>query len=238
MTRPVVMLALAALALLQVACSKVEDQTKSQGGGSSTSGATPSVPIAAKPVVAPLKTYDGPLGLAKGVPVDFLVKQLQFKEPTSERPNVYMGTPPKPAPGFDSYFVIATSGQGVCKVGAISNVNVVNDSGDQVKSGTDRIAEMVEVKYGKPTKKYDFASQDVYRRNPQFFMMALREDAVTYAYSWTNKAGGTVLPNELAEIEVMAASSEIHKGWVRLLYTFNNDTACGAEIKQQKSANL
>lgn len=227
-----------ATALVLVACNKSQEQTKSLEGSSSTSTATTSLPVAAKPVITPLKTYDGPLGLAMGIPVDILVKQFHFEEPTSESPNVYAGSPPKPAPGFDSYVAIATAGQGVCKIGAIANVNLVNDTGYQIKSETDRIAEMVELKYGKPSKKYDFATQDVYRKNPQFFMMALREDAVTYAYSWTNKSGDTILPNDLAEIEVMAAASETNQGWVRLLYTFNNNTACNAEIKKQKAANL
>ena len=241
MKKSMMVLALVAVAFWQVACNKVENQTKSLGGSSSTLSSTPSLPVAAqpaKPVVAPLKSYDGPLGLAMGIPVDVLVKQLEFEEPTSESPNVYFGAPPKPAPGFNSYFVIATARQGVCKVAAIANVDVVNDSGDQLKSETDRIAEMVELKYGKPTKKYDVALQDVYRRNSQFFMMALREDAVVYAYSWANKSGGTALPNDLAEIEVRAAASAPKKAWVRLLYTFNNNAVCSAEIKKKKSANL
>ena len=189
-----------AMTFLQFDYNKAKEPTKSLGSYSSTSKVTTSTPVVTKTTTAPLKTYDGPLGLEIGIPIDILVNQLQLKELIRGNTNFYSGSPAKHAPSLDSYFVIATQANGVCKVGAIANVNVVNNSGDQIKSETDRIAEMVELKYGKPTKKYDFASQDVYRKNAEFFLMALRQDAVTYAYSWANKSAKSALPSDLIEI--------------------------------------
>ena len=232
-------IALAVVAFVQVGCSKGDESSKpvvSEASSASNATSTPSQ--LAKPPAPPAKNYEGPLGLAMGISTGELVDRFTFKVGDESKPHFYTGTPPKPAPGFGSYFVVATKEQGVCKIMALADVNVVNASGDQIKSETDRIAEMVELKYGKPTKKYDFASQDVYRRNPQFFMMALKEDAVTYAYDWTVKPNSAGLSNDLAEIEVMAMASRIDSGIVRLQYTFTNFNACAEVIKKQKSANL
>lgn len=190
------------------------------------------------PPEIPIKTYDGPLGLAMGISIDELSGKIASAKESESNPNFYTITPPKSAPGFDRFYALATKEDGVCKIIAISEVNVVNDTGDQLKSRVNEIAEMVEIKYGKSHKKYDFARQDVYRRNPQFFMMALKEDAVTYGFDWVNQANKVALPNDLEEINVFANASETSKGWVTLSYTFKNFKSCQDNIKKAKSANL
>ena len=186
----------------------------------------------------PIKTYDGPFGLAMGISINELSGTIASAKALETNPNIYTITPPKPAPGFDRYYVVATKEDGLCKINAISEVNVVNDTGDQLKSRVNEIAEMVELKYGKSHKKYDFARQDVYRRNPQFFMMALKEDAVTYGFDWVTQANKATLPNDLEEINVFANASEMSKGWVSLEYVFNNFKSCQINIKKSKSTNL
>lgn len=187
---------------------------------------------------APIKTYDGPLGLAMGIGVDELLGKIASAKALESNPNIYAITPPKSAPGFDRFYAVATKEDGVCKITAISEVNVVNDTGDQLKSRVNEIAEMVEIKYGKYNKKYDFARQDVYRRNPQFFMMALKEDAVTYGFDWITQAGKATLPNDLEEINVFANASKMSEGWASLDYVFKNFKSCQENIKKNKSANL
>lgn len=238
MIKSVMMLTMAVVVLLQVACSKSEGRAETLKDVPLASTSTASQPTVGQTLKPPLKTYDGPLGLSMGIPVDILTEQLLFKESFSDIPNVYAGVPPKPAPDFDTYHVLATSGQGICRVSAISNVDVVNDNGDQLKSETDRIAEMIETKYGRRTNKFDFATQDVYRKHPQFFLMALRKKAVTYTYTWVNGERNLALPNDLAEIVVQAGASEMGKGWVILTYFFENRTKCDDETKKQKSTNL
>ena len=199
---------------------------------------TPVKEIASQPPEIPIKTYDGPLGLAMGIGINELSGKIASAKQAESNPNYYTITPPKSAPGFDRFYAVATEEDGVCKIVAISEVNVVNDTGDQLISRVNEIAEMVELKYGKAHKKYDFARQDVYRRNPQFFMMALKEDAVTYGFDWVTQANKATLPNDLEEINVFANASEMSKGWVSLGYTFKNFKSCQAHIKKAKSANL
>lgn len=186
----------------------------------------------------PIKSYDGPLGLAMGISIDELSGKIASAKASESNPNIYTITPPKSAPGFDRFYAVATKEDGICKIVAISEVNVVNDTGDQLKSRVNEIAEMVELKYGKSHKKYDFARQDIYRRNPQFFMMALKEDAVTYGFDWLTQSNKATLPNDLEEINVFANASKMSEGWVSLEYIFNNFKSCQANIKKSKSTNL
>ena len=224
-----VLVATAAFLMLG-ACEKVEPQAKDSSPVPQVAS-TPVPPVPAKP--AP-KTYEGPFGLAMGIQIKELVDDLGFKHVVD---TLYSGTPPKPAPGFDEYLVSATPSGGICKVIATKDVKNVSGSGNQLKAATDEIAEMVELKYGKSTKKFDFASQDVYRRNPEFWMMALMKGEVTYLYSWT-KGKALDLPNDIVDIEVVAKSSSINDGFVKLLYSFSNNKACDDEIKRKKSTNL
>ena len=212
------------------ACGKVEPQAKDASSPVQVASA-PAAPVQVKP---PLKTYEGPFGLAMGIQTKELVEDLGFQHRVD---TLYFGTPPKPAVGFDQYLVSATPLGGICKVIATRDVKNVGGSGNQLKAAADDIAEMVELKYGKHTKKYDFASQDVYKRNPEFWMMALMKEEVTYLYAWTK--GKTIdLPNDIREIEVVAISSSINDGYVKLMYTFSNNKACDDEIKRKKSTNL
>ena len=63
------------------------------------------------------------------------------------------------------------------------------------------------------------------------------KDEVTYAYDWT-KGKSFDPPSDITNIEVMARSSSINDGFVRLMYTFSNEKTCIDEVKRKKSSNL
>jgi hypothetical protein len=225
--------------LVLAACSKPEVTPKSAKEVSPPSGNSAKPEVAVAPVTtpfAPIKSYEGPFGLAMGISTSELVDVLGFKV-SPDNPNVYSGTPPKPVTGM-SYIVIATKEQGLCKIAASIDLENINATGDQIKSETDRITEIIEVKYGKHTDKYDFAGQDVYKRNSQYWMMGLKEDAVTYAYAWDGSKKGVHLPNNLIEIFVKAKGVSMSQGYVNISYTFDNKEICAKEIKKQKSSNM
>lgn len=208
---------------------------------SPTEPASASASAAAKPVPSPVaavarKSYEGPFGLAMGILPAELTDTFGFKN-TPDRPSQFDGSPPKPVPDFDSYFAMATPGQGICILGALQQIGVVNATGDQLRERVDNVAEMLKIKYGEYTEKIDFANQDVYRRNSQFWMMALTEGAREYAYSWRAKRNKT-LPNNIRTIEVFARAHEMNSGVVVIKYYFENEEKCQAEKRVQKAANL
>jgi hypothetical protein len=194
-------------------------------------------PPAVKPValkVTPVaKTYDGPFGLASGMSIAE-IQELGFKEVDGVK-DVYFGKAPKPVEGIDDYTVVAAPKAGVCTIQATALVGVVNGSGDQVREKVDGLAEAMEVKYGKPTKKINYYGEDVYKRNPQYWMMGLKEDSVIYGYVWKV---GQQEPNGLKSIEITAGASSSDSGYATIRYRYNNLSLCQKEFKEQKAASF
>ena len=188
-----------------------------------------------QPVVAE-KTYDGPFGLAGKMSTAELAR-LDFK-PLSFNPSLYKGVAPRPMEGINDYVVLATPEAGVCRIMANADVSVVNGSGDQIKEKVDQLAELMATKYGKRSSKTDFANQDVYRRNPEFWMMALTEDSVAYGYTWEAGKTETALPDDLQSIEIFAGATQIRSGWAQIRYNFKNIKDCQESAKKRKAANL
>lgn len=186
------------------------------------------------PVVA--KTYDGPFGLAGGMPVAEL-ERLGFRS-SADAPGLFLGKPPKPLSGAESYAVVATTNAGACRIATRISVPVVNGQGDQLKEKVDQLAETMAIKYGKYSDKVDYIKQDVYRRNPQFWLMGLREDSVLYAYDWSAGKTSKPLPGNLENIEIAAESSSTDSGEVVIRYTFANFKDCRKDMQTKKADNL
>lgn len=97
---------------------------------------------------------------------------------------------------------------------------------------------MMAVKYGKHSDKVDFVKEDVYRRNPHYWMLGLKEESVVYAYDWEAAKIATNLPHMLDNIEIAANASSTSEGYVTVRYTFKNFEKCAEEMRAQKAANL
>jgi hypothetical protein len=182
------------------------------------------------------KVYDGPFGLSHEIPFAE-IENLKFKRMTSGS-SVFTGQPPKPMDGVDEYFLIATPESGVCRISARANVEKVNATGDQLRAKVDQMAEMMAFKYGKHSDKMHYFSQDVYRRNSQFWMMGLSEDSIAYVYTWESKKTSQPLSENLDSIEVMAGAGSTDSGWVSIRYTYKNFDACAKDEKKRKASNL
>ncbi|MBD8725734.1 hypothetical protein IFT43_20430 [Oxalobacteraceae sp. CFBP 13708] len=182
------------------------------------------------------KSYDGPFGLAAGISVAEL-KSMGFEE-SEVTPGVLRGTPPKPFSEPGEYAIVATPEAGLCRIRATFDVATVNGAGDQIKAKVDQLAETLQLKYGKHSTKIDYISRDVYRRNAEFWMMALREDSVVYAYDWSSGKTEQAMPNRLANIEVVANAIDSSSGFAAINYNFDNREACMTEAKKLKAANL
>lgn len=226
---------LIALSWALLGCQKQPSESAAPGVEPTPSKNTPPL-IRTSAAVAPAKQYDGPFGLASGMPISELTR-LGFK-PVETHPGVFTGTAPKPVQGVTEYIVLATPKAGVCRLNARVDVPVVNGSGDQVKSKVDQLAELVAVKYGKHSGKEDYISQDVYRRNPQYWMLGLQENSVFYTYAWQSGKTQQPLPSDMKAIEVAANASATDRAWASIQYTFTNFDACLRENQERKAANL
>ena len=232
-----------ALALLLAACgvlSGCQKQAASTPAATRTAPATTPEKAAAAPASPTLavasKTYGGPFGLAASMPVAELAR-LDFK-PIEANSTIFTGTAPKPMEGIDDYAVLATSETGVCRIMANANLSVVNGSGDQIKARVDQLAELMATKYGKHSSKIDYVGEDVYRRNPEYWMMALKEDSAVYGYTWKTGKTETALPADVDRIEISAGAMRTDSGWAQIRYTFKNMDSCTADNKKRKAASL
>ena len=182
------------------------------------------------------KTYDGPFGLAGKIPVAEL-EQIGFK-PSEGAWGVYFGTPPKPMDGVSDYYIVAGPNTGLCRIRATVNVDLVNDTGDQLKAKVDQLAEMMKIKYGKHSRLIDLARTEAYRRNPQYWMLGLKEESVLYAYDWSLEKGAHPRADGLDNIEISANATSTSKGYAAIQYTYKNFKECTAEMMKQRAANL
>lgn len=183
------------------------------------------------------KTYDGPFGLAMGIPVAELRDVYGF-ERDGEKLGYFEGQPPKPVSGMDRYFAVATKEQGVCKIGAKVIVEITNDFGDQIKAEADRVAELVQLKYGKYTEKVDYIQDDKHKGRSDFWTYDLKRQLNAYSYHWGGGKKGIALPNNIKSIEVVSVATSLSEGYILVSYEFNNFSDCLAEIKKQNSSNL
>ncbi|MBC3920847.1 hypothetical protein H8L32_25505 [Undibacterium sp. CY18W] len=226
------MTVIAAIASLS-ACEKHEEP-KTAASSSATASAVAATTTAAKPAV---KTYDGPFGLAMGISDKEIHEIFGFTN-TAEATHVYTGTPPKLGPGFTKYYVIATPVAGVCRIRAIKVINSVNDRGDQLKEEADNLASLMEEKYGKPSGKYNSIANDIYRRNPQYWMLGLKEKSVVYGYDWEKGKNTAALPNNIDSIDITVTGYSLDSGSVGVTYDMTNFKECEKEYKKAKASNL
>lgn len=213
-------------------CKKQPLESSTQGGGASSAGQqTETLKQVDKPA-----SYDGPFGLAAKISVADL-KKMGFKE-VETHPGLFEGKPPKPLSEPGDYLVVATPDAGVCRIRASFDIDNVNGSGDQLKAKVDRFAETMRMKYGKHSEKINYISQDVYKRNPEYWMMGLKEESVVYAYDWTAGKTEQPLPAGLSNVEIVATALSLSKGYAAINYTFDNKDQCMDEIDKAKAANL
>lgn len=199
-------------------------------------GAVASAKKAVKPASAAAKSHEGPFGLEKGISGAELVSSLGFVRNDDISPFSYSGTPPKPVDDLDTYDLIVTPKAGLCRISAREDVKVVNGSGDQLKAAADRYAAILELKYGSNFDKSEDIREDVYRRNPHFWMQGLQEKSVSYRYLWSN--ADSALPYQLKRVIINVTATDITRGYVTVSYDFDNASECVAEMQAHKASSM
>lgn len=193
-----------------------------------------------KPENTPLKAivYDGPFGLKEGLTAKELVEKFNFLE-INESEGIFIGTPPKPINGYGTYYLIIGKNTGLCKISAIKNIKDVNGQGDQIKYEARALKDLLALKYGEPSKFYDFSTSDTYDRNPQYWMMGLKEESVFFSYYWNEETSKKIdLKNNIKYIKVETSADSYSSGFVILRYVFNNQIECESEFKKSAADNL
>ena len=179
-----------------------------------------------------IKTYDGPFGLTMGISIETLTKDFGFTSDNKE-PLLFNGTPPKPSNFFTSYLIFAGKKTGLCRIAAFTESLEFNDSGDEIKSKADKIAEALSVKYGK-AKNYDYGNE--YTKADLWALSADHGNA-KYSHEWDKKTGQG-FSEGLESISVDVVPQDFRTGFVIVSYDFDNFTECQKEKAELNSSNL
>ncbi|MDO8369135.1 MAG: hypothetical protein Q7S71_00170 [Candidatus Nitrotoga sp.] len=147
----------------------------------------------------PAACYAGPFGLEMGTPLSELSKIMTLKP---DVPYIY-STPlvPKLHPDFDTYQLVVTPNQGLCKVLAYSRLIKTSAYGSELVSKFNTLNENLTLKYGSP-KRYDFVKQGSIWQEPRDWLMGLRKNERTIASIWSNEK--RELPDNINLIQIKA----------------------------------
>ncbi|MFZ6709501.1 hypothetical protein [Undibacterium sp. TC9W] len=191
----------------------------------------------AMPDAAPASTESGPFGLAMAISETELTSKFGFIK-SSKAKHLFEGQPPIPVTDFSDYYAVTAPISGICKVGASRTITAVSGTGEQIKAAADRIAQVLEQQYGKPSLKKDKVKTDIYNRRPQFWMVGLKEGSVSYGYLWANGKTERELPDNILNIIVFAQAHAINRGEVGVSYEFANYADCQKEWRLEKGRKL
>jgi len=209
--------------------------------------------FAATPVLA------GPFGLSQGLPLEEIRKAGTFvaaqTDYTYEAKRLAQGTP-----DFDSYSVLATPKQGLCRIVAFSGDLYTDGYGRQLKTRFHELTSALAGKYGTPRVSLDISKTIDLSRNFGFWNLGgigiddsdwmdallLRKRQLSAEWQGDTGFGDPVgmagsaggLPDSLASIALEGRARSASSAYLRLEYRFRNYGECITELKAKRSANL
>lgn len=186
--------------------------------------------------LAPAAALAGPLGLIKGMTLEQIKKQGNFV-PTKTRFVYQAKALAKGHPDFESYSVLVSPQHGLCKITAIGTDVVTNVFGNQLERKFKDIAGAITRKYGAPGSEFDFLQSGSIWKEPQDWMMGLVKKERVLASFWAAPKN-TDLPDALSVIAVKANPLSSSKGYITLVYEFDNVDECISSVESVDDANL
>ena len=172
-------------------------------------------------------THDGPFGIYMGEPLAEL-------HAVRIGPNLYqVAHPPKPNGDFPTVFVRAFQTTGVCQIMASTSVNTDDPTGERVRSDVDRIAGLLEPKYGPYTKTQDCNDSD--DACERVWTLDKKQGLASYAYNWN--ASKVAKSEGIARITVLAEADSATSTEAGLGYD-SSDEACIAAEKAAEGSGL
>lgn len=178
----------------------------------------------------------GPLGLSKGITLEELKKQGAFA-PGNQQFVYTAKTIANGHPDFDSYTVVLTPEQGLCKIQAVSKDIETSSFGTELEGKYKSLVDAMSGKYGAPRKNYDFLRSGSIWKESQYWMMGLLKKERTLTAFWS-KPENDNLPDSIHSIIVETLALSGSKGYIKLGYEFDNLDACMAVLQAKKNSSL
>jgi hypothetical protein len=192
--------------------------------------------IVAAAFFAAFSAIAGPLGLNKGMTLNELKKQGAFVSGSQQF--VYTAkTITSGHPDFESYTVILTPEQGLCKIQAVSKDIDTSSFGNELQGKYRELVGALSKKYGAPGKDFDFLMAGSIWKEPQYWMMGLLKKERNLDAFWS-KPENNDLPDSLGSVALNTYALSGSKGFIKLIYDFDNIDACMEVLKSKKNSSL
>jgi hypothetical protein len=163
----------------------------------------------------------GPFGLDFGAPITNtkIVRQVDA--------TTYYISPPEPNSEFESYAVVATPNDGICKIIGIGKTHI--GAGEtEIRAAFDSLTSALTLKYGTPSNSFDFLHVGAIWKNPGEFAMSLRQHERSLVSFWDL---GITNTNQIGSILLEADGTARDKTFLRLGYEGRNYKSCRAADK-------
>jgi hypothetical protein len=185
---------------------------------------------------ASFSAFSTPLGMSKGMSLEDLKKQGDFVR--GKQNFVYTAkTILSGHPDFNTYTAVLTPEHGLCSIQAVTHDIDTSGFGIELKAKFENIIQAVSEKYGEPGKIIDRLRSGSTWKEPQFWMMGLiRKDRDLVAF-WSEPEYKN-LPFSLSTIMIDALPRASNKGFLKIVYEFDNFDDCMKVIESKKNSNL
>lgn len=142
--------------------------------------------------------------------------------------------PPKVHPSFDVYVALISPTLGVYKIVAFGKSKTVSSFGTELKSDFDKIRKQIEVVYG-PSKVFDFLKYGSIWKEPNDWMMGLKQKERTLVAFWDDETGAD-MSSTVANIMLEANATSSSSGYLSLSYEFDNAQVAFDEREASESS--
>lgn len=185
-----------------------------------------------------LPAGNGPFGLQAGLSKDVIEKmtgsQLTLAD---EAQRLYeLESPPKPNDAFHRYGIVISPTVGLCQIRAISETIRTNDYGTQLKSEFNSLKESLAAVYGEPKVLDALLPGSIWNESRDWMTGLFKRDRSLTA-DWKSTQSSP-LKSDVQSIMLMTIAEGRDKGYLALIYDFQNHDACAAEQKQRSTGSL
>lgn len=171
-----------------------------------------------------LPEYDGPFGLAMGVPLD----ELEATAIPNAPGKYIISRVPRPHPYFQSYVAQVGKNSGLCWIKAIGRDIDADSYGISVKSAYNEIREKLAKIYGRSYEEMDILLPGSIWDEPREWMMAMKQGERQLMSMW--RSSSKDLQNNLSSVAVAAVAKSTSSAYIAVEYQFKNEHLCDSEI--------
>ena len=136
---------------------------------------------------------------------------------------------PKSLSDFESYQLVISPKQGLCKMAAVGRDIRAGAYGTDLLLTFNNISDMVSERYGQG-ERIDHVLAGSMWDQPRDWMMGLRQKERTLSTMWDAEEGSRI-PVTIKAIVLEASALSGETGFLRLSFEFTNFTSCLAELK-------